>query len=179
MFSISPQRFHSLLIAPLLLPLLFFGGSSSSNDLPAPIDTNYDAHGTLYGSFPFSQPFRIVKTGEVSHGELRVFGPFNGFSQDSFIYLPNDGYVGTDSFTYHACDSSGNCVDGTIDIDVVNSAPHAVDDNYAVHGHSGINAGGGVMLYAGPHAGKVETIDYVKFNVGSPHPSITYRTYKP
>ena len=99
------------------------------NDLPAPIDTNYEAHGNLYGSFPFSQPIRIVSTGEVSHGELRVFGPSNGFSQDSFIYLPGDGYVGTDSFTYHACDSSGNCVDGTVDINVVNSRPNAVDDH--------------------------------------------------
>lgn len=133
MFSFS-QRFHSLLIAPLLLPLLFFAGSSSPNDPPAPIDTSYTAHGNLYGSFPFSQPIRIVSTGQVSHGELRVFGPFNGFSQDSFIYLPNDGYVGADSFTYHACDSSGNCVDGTIDVTVVNNPPNAVDDHYTVHG---------------------------------------------
>jgi RHS repeat-associated protein len=140
----SPQRFHSLLIAPLLLPLLFFGGSNSLNDPPALIDTNYSTHGTLFGSFPFNQPVRIVSTGQVSHGELRVFGPFNGFSQDSFIYLPGDGYVGSDSFTYHACDSTGNCVDGTIDIDVVNNAPHAVDDRYAVHGT--LFGGGGSPL---------------------------------
>src|ERR1051326_8820491 len=130
----SPQKFHSLLSAPLLLPLLFFGGSNSPNDPPSLVDTNYSTHGTLFGSFPFNHPIRIVSTGQVSHGELRVFGPANGFSQDSFIYLPGEGYVGADSFTYHACDSSGNCVDGTIDIDVVNNAPHAVDDNYSVHG---------------------------------------------
>ena len=134
MFSISPKRFHSLLIAPMLLPLLFLAGSGSSNDPSAPIETSYTAHGTLYGSFPFNQPIRIVSTGQVSHGTLRVFGSFNGFSQDSFIYFPNDGYVGADSFTYHACDSSGNCIDGTIDINVVNSPPDAVDDHYTVHG---------------------------------------------
>ena len=134
MLSPNLHRFHSSIIVPMLLPLLFLGHTSTPNKNWTSFETSYTAHGTLYGSFPFSQPIRIVSTGQVSHGTLRVFGPFNGFSQDSFIYFPDEGYVGADSFTYHACTSSGNCVDGTIDISVVNNAPDAVDDRYTVHG---------------------------------------------
>lgn len=134
MFLLSPRRFHSLLLAPALLPLLFLFGSTKPNDVTInATDATYTAHGNFYGSFPFSDPIRIVSWGQVAHGELRVFGPYNGYSQDSFIYLPNYGYVGGDSFTYHACDSNNNCVDGTINLNVVNGAPHAVSDSYPVH----------------------------------------------
>ena len=88
MCLVSPRRLHGLLTAPLLLPLLFFGGSSSPNDPPALIEASYETHGTLFGSFPFSQPIRVVSTGPVSQGELRVFGSFNGFSQP--ITIPDE-----------------------------------------------------------------------------------------
>jgi RHS repeat-associated protein len=135
MFSLSPRKFHSLLLAPALLPFLFLISPSARNSYP-PVQgsSSYTVHGTLYGSFPFSDPIYLVSNGSVSHGTLRTFGRFNGYSQDSFIYDPNYGYVGGDSFTYHACDSSNNCVDGTINLNVVNNPPHAVADNYTVHG---------------------------------------------
>lgn len=130
-----PRRFHSLLIVPALVPFLFLTSPSASNNQPsAAVDGSYTVHGTLYGSFPFSDSLRLVSTGAVSHGTLRTFGTFNGYSQDSFIYEPNYGYVGGDSFTYHACDSSNNCVDGTINLNIVNNAPHAVADSYMLHG---------------------------------------------
>jgi len=135
MFSINRRKFHSLLLTPALLPvlLLFNYGASNNHPLNA-FDATYTVHGTLNGSFPFSDPIRLISNGPVAHGTLRTFGNFNGFSQDSFIYEPAYGYVGADSFTYHACDSSNNCVDGTINLDVVNAAPDAVDDRYTVHG---------------------------------------------
>src|SRR5712691_953975 len=133
MFPLSPRRFHSLLLASALLPFLFLISQSASNNHPlTEVDANLTVHGILHGSFPFSDPLRLVSNGPVSKGTLRTFGRFNGFSQDSFIYEPNYGYVGADSFTYHACDSSNNCVDGTINLDVVNNPPNAVDDSYTV-----------------------------------------------
>jgi RHS repeat-associated protein len=135
MFSLAPRKFYSLLIAPALLPFLMLVNSGASgNQPPTAVDANYTVHGILYGSFPFSDPIYLVSTGEVSHGTLRTFGRFNGYSQDSFIYEPNYGYVGADSFTYHACDSSNNCVDGTINLNVINRPPHAGADSYPVHG---------------------------------------------
>src|SRR5258708_14027801 len=137
MFLLSPRRFHGLLLVPALLPFLFLISPSASNHQPpTAVDANYTVHGVLYGSFPFVDPIYLVSNGSVSRGDLRTFGRFNGYSQDSFIYEPNYGYVGGDSFTYHACDSSGNCVDGTINLNVVNSAPNAVAHSYDVQGGS-------------------------------------------
>src|SRR5437016_9651927 len=135
MFLLSPRRFHGLLLAPALLPFLFLISQSAPDNHPqASVDTSYTVHGILYGSFPFGDPIYLVSTGSVSHGTLRTFGRFNGFSQDSFIYEPNYGYVGADSFTYHACDSSNNCVDGAINLNVVNNPPNAVAHSYDVQG---------------------------------------------
>src|SRR5260370_39487666 len=135
MLSFSLRSFHSLLIVPALLPFLFLiSHSASNNHQLSAVDASFTVHGILYGSFPFSDPIYLVSNGSVSHGDLRTFGRFNGYSQDSFIYEPNSGYVGADSFTYHACDSSGNCVDGTINLNVVNSAPDAVAHSYDVQG---------------------------------------------
>jgi pimeloyl-ACP methyl ester carboxylesterase len=135
MFSLSPRRFHSLLVLPALLSVFLHATTKPANNHPpTAVDANYTVHGILYGSFPFSDPFYLVSNGSVSHGDLRTFGRFNGYSQDSFIYEPNYGYIGADSFTYHACDSSNNCVDGTINVNVVNSAPNAVAHSYDVQG---------------------------------------------
>jgi RHS repeat-associated protein len=143
MFSLSSRKFLNLYIVPAVLPFLLFLPASlpfSSAAIPSlATDGDYTVHGILYGSFPFNQPLRLVSNGAVSHGTLRTFGQFNGYSQDSFIYEPNSGYVGSDSFTYHACVSNGGCEDGTINLNVVNGAPNAVNDSYTVHG----------ILYAG------------------------------
>jgi hypothetical protein len=145
MFSFPLRRFHSLLLTPALVPLFFlFGPSGRVNDSPPAFDGSYTIHRILYGSFPFHDPIRLISNGPVSHGTLRIFARFNGYSQDSFIYFPDSGFVGVDSFTYHACDSSGICDDGTITITVVNSAPIAVDDAYDVHD--------GMLFVGGPNA---------------------------
>src|SRR5438132_739669 len=140
MFSFSLRRFHSLLIGPALLPFLFPISPSFRGNHPSALgDSSYTLHGILYGSFPFSDPIYLVSNGLVSHGTLRTFGRFNGYSQDSFIYYPDYGYVGADSFTYHACDSSNNCVDGTISLNVVNATPNAVAHSYDVQGTLFVN----------------------------------------
>src|SRR5438552_4230091 len=136
MSLINAQTLNHLVIPPAFLSLLLFASTIAINDASKVTadDTAYSVHGTLNGSFPFNQPIRLVSTGSVAHGTLRTFGQFNGFSQDSFNYEANYAYVGADSFTYHACDSDGNCVDGTITLNVQNGAPHAVTDSYVLHG---------------------------------------------
>jgi RHS repeat-associated protein len=140
MFSLSPRKLYSLWLGPSLLVLLFTitPDTRRPNSLITQ-DATYTVHRILNGTFPFADPVRLVSTGPVSHGTLRTFGSFNGFSQDSFIYEPANGFVGNDSFTYHACDSAANCVDGAINLNVVNNAPNAVDDSYTLH----------VILYGG------------------------------
>ncbi|MEP3479015.1 MAG: Ig-like domain-containing protein, partial [Fuerstiella sp.] len=63
-------------------------------------------------------------------------GPENGSielnSDGSFVYTPNPGFSGSDTFTYSVTDIAGNCTFATVTLDVgdapVNTAPVAVDD---------------------------------------------------
>jgi RHS repeat-associated protein len=137
MFSLSPRKFHSLLIAPALLPLLFLVGQSApDNHPPTAVDDNYTVHAIIYGSGmldndidPDNDQLHLSSCGAVSNGTLSC-----NYSYNTFIYYPNDGYVGGDSFTYQACDPSNACSTGTINLNVVNAAPHAVTDHYTLHG---------------------------------------------
>jgi putative cell wall-binding protein len=48
----------------------------------------------------------------------------------AFVYVPEAGFVGTDTFTYTVTDGYERSIPGTVTIDVVNVAPVAVDDAY-------------------------------------------------
>ena len=43
-------------------------------------------------------------------------GTPNDITDDVFLYLPNDGFLGTDTFDYTLCDSNGNCSTATISV---------------------------------------------------------------
>lgn len=134
MFALSSRHLRSFLLTPALLSIWLMWIPSPRQPIErSATDATFTVHGILYGTFPFNDPIRLISTGPVSHGTLRTFGAFNGFSQDSFIYQPNSGYVGNDSFTYHACDSAGHCDDGTVNLNVVNGAPNPGNDSYTVH----------------------------------------------
>lgn len=60
-----------------------------------------------------------------THGTVTVF------STGRFVYVPTSGYVGSDSFTYWVSDPTSARVSGTVTINVVNTAPVAVNDTYA------------------------------------------------
>lgn len=63
---------------------------------------------------------------DVSHGTLTLNA--NG----SFTYVPDSGYVGTDTFTYKANDGTANSATATVTI-VVNTPPEADNDSYTVN----------------------------------------------
>jgi RHS repeat-associated protein len=71
-----------------------------------------------------------------SYGSQPQHGYLVGSSGSSpTSYTPNSGYTGTDSFTYRICDDLGACsAYATVTLNVVNSAPVAVDDSFTVHG---------------------------------------------
>jgi hypothetical protein len=46
-------------------------------------------------------------------------------------------------------------------------------------GHSGIYIGGGVITYAGPTAGKAQTIEYNLRHLDPTPAAVRYRVYKP
>jgi RHS repeat-associated protein len=141
MFSLSLHKFHSLLITPALLPLLMVlvTSEAAENHPPTAVDDSYVVHGNLVvpgpgitanDTDPDNDILHIGSCGTVAHGTLNCNTQYSFFT-----YEPNYGYVGADSFTYQTCDGYGLCDTGTVNLDVRNTAPDAVDDNYTVHGH--------------------------------------------
>jgi len=49
----------------------------------------------------------------------------------SFTYIPDPGFVGVDTFTYHANDGTDDSNIATVTINVLNAAPTAVNDSYS------------------------------------------------
>ena len=92
-------------------------------------------------STPIDTPIEILilenDLGIPSDGDLAFTEPTNGtievndggtpddISDDTIIYTPNDGFEGTDSFTYTVCDTLGlgNCDTATVDITITNDNP--------------------------------------------------------
>ena len=108
MFSLSPRKFHSLLIAPALLPVLMLLFSSAPpNNPPVAGNDSYTIHGcpvlldpkvTANDSDPDGDPIFVSGfPAPPAHGGLSNLG--NG----NVSYCPNYGYVGADSFTYQVC----------------------------------------------------------------------------
>jgi hypothetical protein len=66
----------------------------------------------------------------------KLKNPSNGTltqnSDGSFTYTPNENFNGEDSYTYEACDPTGECDTATVTITVnpVNDPPVALDDSY-------------------------------------------------
>ncbi len=81
-------------------------------------DTDPDGDGILFVSIA-TQP---------QHGTLA----YNG--EGNYIYRPTSGYVRSDSFTYTIRDTLWAYSTGTANINVVNQAPIALADFYAIHG---------------------------------------------
>ncbi len=90
----------------------------------------------------------------VAHGTLALN------ADGSFIYMPNAGYTGPDTFTYHASDgtASSNVATVTITVDVVNHAPTAVNDAFNVNQDSSANSFNVLANDTDPDAGDTKTI---------------------
>jgi RHS repeat-associated protein len=137
MFSLAPRRFHSLLIAPALLPLfMLVSPKVSTNDPPVIINDSYTIHGcaipltpdvTANDSDPDGDQILIVGFRQrPAHGSISR-GPFNTVS-----YCPDYAYTGSDSFTYDLCGGPDPCI-GTVSLNVVNQPPTGGTDSYNVH----------------------------------------------
>ena len=92
-----------------------------------------------------------------------VSGPLNGAvsiaNDGSFVYTPNSGFSGSDSFVYEVTDPEGLTAQGTASINVVsgNSAPVATDDVYFTSFNTTLN----VIAASGPP-------DHLLFNDSDP-----------
>lgn len=73
---------------------------------------------------PNFDPLTAVKDSDPSNGTVTLN------ADGSFTYTPAPGYIGSDSFTYHANDGLADSGVRTVSINVVNHAPVAVNNTY-------------------------------------------------
>lgn len=85
------------------------------------------AAGVLANDVTFSgNPLEAVLVTGPSDGDLTLN------DDGSFIYLPDPGVAGADSFTYHATDGTLNSSTVTVTLTVANAAPTAAADSFSV-----------------------------------------------
>jgi Big-like domain-containing protein len=108
--------------------------TSTVKALSVPMPDNYtvrhdhelkvDAPGVLANDLSLLTESTPVRNSGPSHGTLDLR------SDGGFTYIPNGGYVGTDSFVYHNRDLLLNSPPATVTITVTNAAPIARNDTY-------------------------------------------------
>jgi len=86
-------------------------------------------------SDPDGNPITAVLDTQPAHGTLSLN------SNGSLTYVPNSGFSGTDSFTYHDSDGqlSSNVATVTITVNAVNHAPVANSDSYTTSQNTTLN----------------------------------------
>jgi hypothetical protein len=100
--------------------------SDDNYSTPKGVQLNIGAPGVLSNDTdPDADPLIAVLDAGPSNG-LVTLNP-----DGSFTYTPDAGFAGADSFTYHANDGTENSNVATVNIDVLNASPVAVDDNYS------------------------------------------------
>jgi hypothetical protein len=87
--------------------------SPTPNSPPVAVDDHYTVHGFLSVSGnsvitndydPDGDSIHLESCGQAAHGTVQCF-----YQYQAFNYSPNNPYVGSDSFTYQVCDSTGAC----------------------------------------------------------------------
>jgi VCBS repeat-containing protein len=111
-------------------------------------------------------PIRLWMATQPAHGQVSVY------TDGSFVYTPNYGFEGTDSFTYRDIDVDGGSNWATVSIYVAALPPVASDTTYVLAGantpltvsaanglrslvHDFENDPFSVVLGSGPHGGKL------------------------
>ena len=106
------------------------------NQAPVANPDSYTVHDSLYLKPPLNDTdadgdpiiFDGIAT-QPQHGTLVGINPGGEYQ-----YKANDGYVGSDSFTYKIRDNLFAYATGTVSLNVVNEAPVATPDSFTVHG---------------------------------------------
>ena len=106
-------------------------GVADSYEVHAGTSLHIDSPGVLSNdSDPESDPIQSTSVTQPANG--RVVLAFAG----GFDYTPNPGFVGDDSFTYIPNDGYRNGAPATVTIHVTDRAPVTVDDSYSIHANT-------------------------------------------
>ena len=125
----------------------------SVNDAPVASDDSYSTDEDT--PLTISEPGVLANDSDVEGDSLAsgtIAGPSHGslslVADGSFVYTPDSGFSGADSFTYQANDGQLNSNVATVRVTVnaVNSAPVAADDSYSTDADSPLVVGGAGVL---------------------------------
>ena len=113
--------------------MLFFGSP------PVAVNDSYNVHGYFFlpGNSTLANDYdadgdilHLAGCTQPAHGTVNCLYQYNAFS-----YTPAQGYVGSDGFTYQACDNT-SCSTATVNLTVNNNPPTPQPDFYVVRGTS-------------------------------------------
>ena len=143
MFSLSPRRFHSLLVLPAFLSVFLHAATKpADNQPPVANSDHYTVHGTFGTPLDFP-PYGVLKNDNDPDGDqltcvfTRVdtsLGTALIFENGNAAFTAAYGKTGTVTVPYTVCDNHAACAGSTVTFDVVNQAPVAGADEYTVHG---------------------------------------------
>lgn len=111
------------------------------NQAPVANTDEYTFHRRFDSELVDPAPYGILKNDSDPDGDPLScvakqvddpIGTANVFANGRVSFTPNHGQTGDVSITYTVCDSLGACSDGTVIFHVINQAPVAGDDSYAV-----------------------------------------------
>jgi VCBS repeat-containing protein len=114
------------------------------NSVPVAADDNYNT--ARNGQLTVGAPGVLSNDSDADGDSLNAVkdtDPPNGTvtlnADGSFTYTPDTGFVGIDTFTYHANDGTANSNIATVNITVTNDAPIATDDSYVTDKNIALN----------------------------------------
>lgn len=142
MFKSPSIKLCCLLLLLLSLPFIFTADARmQTNQAPVASGDSYTLHGGGYVGPVLANDYD--PDGNSMSCSIVTFptrGSLSGIYSGYWHYRLSDvSYVGSDSFTYKACDSYGACSPAvTVSINNVNSDPVAVNDSYTIHGSTNI-----------------------------------------
>lgn len=124
---------------PVYVRSEFLSGPSPANPAPVANDDAYTVHvggdiGPMFQNDSGVEGMQLNIVSYPAHGTLSGTA-----TTDTKLYQSNDpSYVGTDTFTYKACDFQACSNTATVTITIVNRKPVAGNDSYNVHGGADI-----------------------------------------
>lgn len=107
----------------------------TANDAVVVTDPGSTLNGTLSGSDLDNDPLLFSVTNAPTSGNVTLSGPGNA----NFQYVPNAGFVGSDSFTFTANDGALSSAAGTISV-IVNTKPIALAADFDTNEDAVIDA---------------------------------------
>jgi hypothetical protein len=112
----------------------FLHDTINNGVMPSVLDNDTDVQDDPAG------PDTLTAVLDTAPAHVSIDGSFTLYSDGTFDYEPDSGYVGVDSFTYHVNDGTNDSNIATASIEVTNQAPTADDDGaYSTHHGTALN----------------------------------------